>query len=100
MEVVPPGLSWLAVVAKPTARNSEPRMDSHEKARTTPRGRTLIVQGLAAGQSVGDVAAAEGASRPAFTAMMHDEKKRRARWPSLKPPSLGSRPMASLSSAS
>ena len=35
-------------------------MDSHENARTTPRGRMLIVERLAAGQSVGAVAAAMG----------------------------------------
>jgi transposase InsO family protein len=35
-------------------------MDSHENARTTPHGRMLIVQRLAAGQSVGAVATALG----------------------------------------
>jgi hypothetical protein len=35
-------------------------MDSHEKARTTPRGRMLIVQTLAEGNSAGAVAAAMG----------------------------------------
>ena len=35
-------------------------MDSHENARTTPHGRMLIVERLAAGQSVGAVAAAMG----------------------------------------
>ena len=35
-------------------------MDSHENARTTPRGRMLIVQRLAEGQSVVAVAAAMG----------------------------------------
>jgi transposase InsO family protein len=62
MEVVPPGLSWLAVVARPTPSNSEPRMDSHENARTTPHGRMLIVRRLAEGQSVSAVAAALGLS--------------------------------------
>jgi transposase-like protein len=37
-------------------------MDSHENARTTPHGRMLIVQRLAAGQPVGAVAAALGLS--------------------------------------
>jgi transposase InsO family protein len=37
-------------------------MDSHENARTTPHGRMLIVQRLAAGQPVGAVAAALGVS--------------------------------------
>ena len=35
-------------------------MDSYENARTTPRSRMLIVQRLAAGWSVGEVAAAQG----------------------------------------
>ncbi|WP_408906614.1 helix-turn-helix domain-containing protein, partial [Roseomonas sp. CAU 1739] len=60
MEVVPPGLSWLAVVARPTPSNSEPRMDSHKNARTTPHGRMLIVRRLSEGQSVAAVAAAVG----------------------------------------
>ena len=62
MEVVPPGLSSEAEVAKPSTLNPEPRRDSHENARTTPHGRTLIVQRLAEGQSVGAVAAAMGLS--------------------------------------
>ena len=60
MEVVPAGLSWLAVVAMPTPSNLEPRMDSHENARTTPHGRMLIVERFAEGRSVGHVAAAAG----------------------------------------
>lgn len=60
MEVVPPGQSWLAVVARPTPSNSEPRMDSHKNARTTARGRMLMIDRLRAGWSVGQVAAAFG----------------------------------------
>jgi hypothetical protein len=41
-------------------------MDSHENARTTPHGRMLIVQRLAAGQAVGAVAAALGLSATTF----------------------------------
>src|SRR5690606_14684250 len=39
---------------------SEPRMDSHENARTTPRGRMLMIERLRAGWAVADVAAAMG----------------------------------------
>ncbi|MBV1800335.1 hypothetical protein [Siccirubricoccus sp. G192] len=36
MEVVPPGLGWKAVVARPATPNLEPRMEAHENAWTTP----------------------------------------------------------------
>lgn len=60
MEVVPPGLSWLAVVATPSTTDPEPRMDAHENARTTPHSRMLIVERLGSGWSVVEVAAAMG----------------------------------------
>lgn len=59
MEVVPSGPREEAVGVRPTIPNPEPRMDSHENARTT-RSRMLIVQRLAAGRSVSVVAAALG----------------------------------------
>jgi hypothetical protein len=46
------------VVAKPSTANPEPRVDSHENARTTPNNRMLIVGRLSAGQAVGAVATA------------------------------------------
>ena len=60
MEVVPPELSWLVLVARPTPSNSEPRMDSPENARTTARGRLLMIERLQAGWSIATVAAAFG----------------------------------------
>jgi transposase-like protein len=60
MEVVPPELSWLAVVARPAPSNSESWMDSHENARTTARGRLLMIERLQAGWSIATVAAAFG----------------------------------------
>jgi transposase InsO family protein len=60
MEVVPPGLGWLAVVATPSTTNPEPRMDAHENARTTPLGRMLMVERLRSGWSQAEGAAAMG----------------------------------------
>ena len=60
MEVVPPGLGWEAVVARPTAHSPEPRMDIHENARTTRHGRMLMIERLQTGWSVAAVAEALG----------------------------------------
>ncbi|MDR3405081.1 MAG: leucine zipper domain-containing protein [Chthoniobacter sp.] len=49
------------MVARPATSSPEaPRMDMHENARTTPRGRMLMVQRLASGWSAAAVAAAQG----------------------------------------
>lgn len=60
MEVVPPGRGWEAVVTTHAALEPEPRMDTHENARTTRHSRMLMVQRLASGWSVAAVAAAQG----------------------------------------
>src|SRR5271155_5075462 len=60
MEVVPPGLGWEAVVARPTTDSPEPRMDIHKNARTTRHSRMLMVQRLASGWTPAAVAQAQG----------------------------------------
>ena len=60
MEVVPPGLKVEAVITTPTTPSPEPRMDIHQKARTTMHIRMLIVQRLVQGGSIATTAALPG----------------------------------------
>jgi transposase InsO family protein len=60
MEVVRPGLSVEAVATTHTVLSTEPRMDMHKNARTTPHSRMLMIERLRSGWQVAEVAQALG----------------------------------------
>ena len=60
MEVVRPGLSVEAVATTHTGLKTEPRMDIHKNARTTPHSRMLMIERLRSGWAVAEVAQALG----------------------------------------
>ena len=58
MEVVHPGRSWKVVAAKLATPARSRRMDVHQNAKNTPRGRRSMIQRLAEGWTILAVAAA------------------------------------------
>jgi transposase InsO family protein len=60
MEVVHPVPGWKVVAATHATPDRSRRMDVHQNAKTTPRGRLLMIRRLAEGWTVAAVAAAAG----------------------------------------